>query len=121
MTGVAASLLAIAWSLGLRQLDGASRWAAVYGAALAVANTILAHFLVLWSEGRPTNVFLGTVLGGMVGRMAVLLLAVVAGIAGLGLPRLPLAISLLSCFVLFLVMEITILHRRTPALSGAGR
>jgi hypothetical protein len=121
VTGVAASLWAIAWLLGLRRLDVASRWAALYGSTLAVLNTILAHFLVQWSARRSTNVFLGAVLGGMVGRMAILLLAVVAGIVLLGLPRLPLAVSLLSYFVLFLVMEITILHRHTPALPGAGR
>jgi hypothetical protein len=121
VTGVAASLLALAWPLGLGRLDVPSRWAALFGAGLAVANTILAHFLVLWSESRSTNVFLGVVVGGMVGRMAILLIAVVAGVLLLGLPKIPLALSLLSCFVLFLVMEITILHRRTPALGGAGR
>ena len=53
--------------------------------------------------------------------MAVLLIAVVAGIVLFGLPRVPLAVSLLSYFVLFLVMEITILHRRTSPLPEAGR
>jgi hypothetical protein len=119
--GVASSLLVLAWPLGLRKLDAASRWAALYGSALAVLNTILAHFLVQWSARRSTNVFLGAVLGGMVGRMALLLLAVVAGIVMLELPRLPLAASLLSCFVLFLVMEMIILHRRAPAVPGTGR
>ena len=77
--------------------------------------------LVLWSRSRSTNVFLGMVLGGMIGRMAVMLLAVIAGILWLDLPRLPLAVSLLSLFVLFLAMEISILHRQSPALSGAER
>ncbi len=121
MTGVAVSLLALAWPLGLRRLDAASRWAAVYGTALAVLNTIVAHFLVRWSSRRSTTVFLGAVLGGMVGRMALLLVAVVAGIVLLELPRLPLAVSLLTYFVLFLIMEMTILHRRTPALPETGR
>jgi hypothetical protein len=121
VTGVAAILSAVAWLLGLRRLDTASRWAALYGSTLAVLNTILAYFLVRWSARRSTNVFLGAVLGGMVGRMALLLLAVVAGIVLLDLPRVPLAVSLLSFFVLFLVMEITILHRGTPALPGPGR
>jgi putative effector of murein hydrolase LrgA (UPF0299 family) len=60
----------------------------------------------------------------MVGRMALMLGAVVAGVLLLGLPKLPLAASLLSYFVLFLVMELAILHRRTtPARleEGAGR
>jgi hypothetical protein len=121
VTGVALSLLALAWPLGLRRLDVAGRWAVLYGGTLAVANTILAHSLVRWSARRSTNVFLGAVLGGMVARMAILLLAVIAGILLLGLPRLPLAVSLLSCFVLFLVLEMAILHRRTPALPGTGR
>jgi hypothetical protein len=118
---VAASSLAIAWPLGLRGLDVGSTWAVLFGAVLALVNTIAAHFIVLWSEHRSTNVFLGTILGGMVGRMAVLLVAVVTGIVALDLPRVPLAVSLLFYFVLFLVMEITILHRRTPAHPGAGR
>ena len=41
--GVAVSLLIIAWPLGLRRLDVAGRWAALYGSALAVLNTILAQ------------------------------------------------------------------------------
>ena len=66
-----------------------------------------------WSAGRSTNAFLRAVLGGMVGRMVLMLAAVVAGVLALGLPRLPLAFSLLSYFVVFLVMELSILHRRT--------
>ena len=75
-----------------------------------------AHALVQWSSRRSTNAFLGAVLGGMVGRMALMLAAVVAGVLLLDLPKVPLAVSLLSYFVLFLAMELTILHRRT---SGA--
>ncbi len=85
-----------------------------------------AHALVRWSSRRSTNVFLGAVLGGMVGRMALMLAAVVAGILVLKLPKVPLAASLLSYFVLFLVMELSILHRSTspaavPPAGEAGR
>jgi len=123
VTGVAASTFALAWALALGRFDAPSRAAAAYGAALALANTLVAHALVLWSWRRSTNAFLGAVLGGMVGRMAVLLAAVVAGVLLLGLPKLPLAGSLLSYFVVFLVLELSILHRRTSgrdAFSGAG-
>jgi hypothetical protein len=92
-------------------LDRAGRQALLLGGALATANTLLAFLLVSWSEKRSTTAFLGAVLGGMVGRMALLLLAVVAAVVGLGLPKLPLAISLLSYFVLFLVLELRVLHR----------
>jgi hypothetical protein len=114
--GIAVVTFAPAWGLALRRADVPTRWAAAFGGALAVANTITAHALVLWSSRRSTNTFLGAVLGGMVGRMAFMLAAVVAAVLWLGLPKVPLAGSLLSYFVLFLVAELTVLHRRT---SGA--
>jgi len=121
VTGVAAVTFTLAWAVALRRVEAPVRGAAAFGAALAVANTVLAHALVLWSARRSTNAFLGAVLGGMVGRMALMLGAVVAGVLLLGLPKLPLAVSLLSYFVLFLVLELSILHRRTtPARLGEG-
>ena len=107
--------LGLAWPLGLRGLDSRARWAALAGGVLAVVNTLAAYGLVLWSAGRSTNAFMGAVLGGMVGRMGLMLLAVVAGVLALGLPKVPLAISLLSYFVLFLGVELAILHKRVPA------
>lgn len=94
-------------------LDAGAQMAALFGALLAALNTLLAFFLVSWSEKRSTNVFLRAVLGGMVARMALMLGAVVLGVIYLGLPKLPLAISLLGYFVLFLVFELRILHTRT--------
>lgn len=92
-------------------------WAALAGGALAAANTVAAYGLVVWSARRSANVFMRAVLGGMVGRMAVMLAAVVALILGLGLPKVPLAASLLSYFVLFLVIELTLLNKRTLEAS----
>ena len=112
-----ATLLAAGWPL--LPADPAFRSAVVAGGALAALNTILAYFLVLWSSRRSTNVFLGAVLGGMVGRMALMLAAVAAGVLVFELPKVPFATSLLAFFVLFLVLELTILHRRTSGLAGA--
>jgi hypothetical protein len=121
--GVGATTFALAWGLALRRADAPTRWAAAFGGALAVANTVAAHALVRWSTRRSTNAFLGAVLGGMVGRMAVVLGAVVAGILLLGLPRLPLAVSVLSYFVLFMLLELSVLHRSTsaPVASAGGK
>ena len=94
-------------------LPDESRTAALAGAALAAVNTLAAYGLVLWAAGRSTNAFLGAVLGGMVGRMGVMLAAVVAAVLVLGLPKVPLAVALLAYFVLFLVFELTVLQRRT--------
>ena len=122
--GIALATFALAWAAVLRRADGPTRWAAAYGASMAVANTIAAHALVRWSQGRSAKAFLGAVLGGMVGRMGLMLAAVVAGVTWLGLPKIPLAAGLLPYFALFLVLELAILHRQTsasaPAAGGAG-
>ena len=86
--------------------------AVAFGAALATLNTLAAHALVEWSERRSTKVFLGAVLGGMVGRLALMLGAVVVGVLVLDLPRLPLVVSLLGYFALFLILELTLQHLR---------
>jgi len=112
---IVASGLALAWPLGLRSLEPKVLWATVFGGGLAAFNTVLAYGLVLWSTGRSTTTFLSAVLGGMVGRMGLMLAAVVLGVLALDLPKVPLALSLLSFFVLFLVMELTILHKHVPA------
>jgi hypothetical protein len=128
--GIATASFAVAWGVALRRADAPTRWAAAFGTALALVNTITAHALVRWSSGRSTRAFLGAVLGGMAGRMALMLAAVVLAILRLDLPSLPLVGSLLSYFVVFLVLEIAILHRHTGmgatvtgvrALAGAGK
>jgi hypothetical protein len=107
------------WPFVAPRLDRAGRVAAGVGAALAASNALAAYAIVLWSQRRSTNVFLGAVLGGMLGRMLLLLAAVVAGVLGFGLPRLPLAFSLLGYFVVFLVLELAILHKRTTPEAAA--
>lgn len=108
---IAAGSLGLAWPLLLRWLQPAGRRAALLGAGLAVANTVAAYGLVRWAGGRPVNTFMGAVLGGMVGRMGLMLGAVVAAVLVLDLPEVPLAVSLLSYFVVFLVIELRILNR----------
>jgi len=93
--------------------EAKARAAILFGAGLAILNTLVAHALVSWSERRSTPAFFGAVLGGMVGRMAVMLAAVIVGVLLLGLPRLPLVASLLAYYTLFLVMELTVQHRHT--------
>ncbi len=111
VTGVALTALALAWPLALRRLESDARAAVLFGAAVALLNTIAAHGLVRWSAGRSTTAFFRAVLGGMLGRMALMLAAVVAGLVWLRLPQLPLAASLLGGFVAFLVLELTLAHR----------
>jgi hypothetical protein len=83
----------------------------VFGAGVAGLNALLSMALLVWSKGRSHVVFMRALLGGMVGRMAVMLGAVVLGLLALKLPPMPLVIGLLTHFVLFLVLELGIVHR----------
>jgi hypothetical protein len=111
---------AVVWLLFHERLAREALQGTALGAGLAAVNTLTAYGLVLWSRGRSTNAFMGAVLGGMVGRMGLMLAAVVAAVLVLGLPKVPLAISLLAYFVLFLVFEISVLQKQRPgAVEGA--
>lgn len=114
VSAIAGCSLLLVWGLGPRRLDVMARWAALYGGALALLNTVCAYSLVLWSDHRPTTAFLRTILWGTLGRMVALLVGVVVGVLALDLPRVPLVVSLLSYFLVFFVMQIAILHRRAP-------
>ena len=102
------AVLALAWGNddphGLRS--------AAFGAGLAGANAVAAYAIARWSQGRSTNVFMGAVLGGMLGRMAVMLLAVAVGLGIFDLRRIPLVVALLSYFVIFLAVELKLLSHR---------
>jgi hypothetical protein len=102
-------------------LDRPGRAAAAYGAAVAAVNAILSHTLMVLSEGRSTRAFLKLVLGGMAGRLALVIAAVLLGILALGLPRLPLLVSLLGHFVAFLVLEMVVLHGASSAARAEAR
>ena len=118
-TALTASSLAVAWPLLDRAAEPGSAPAAAYGAVLATVNTIAAYFLVGWSQGRSTNAFLGAVLGGMLGRMGVMLAAIVAGVLALGLPQVPLVVSVLAYFTLFLVLELNVVNRTVRSEAPA--
>ena len=105
--------LALLWPV--LPLDARGRGAAAFGASLAALNALLAYFLVVWSEGRSTAAFFRAVLGGMAGRMALMLGAVLLAVLLLDLPKVPLAASLLSYFVVLLVLELAVVHKRTSA------
>jgi hypothetical protein len=91
---------------------------AAYGGAVAGLNAIAAYSTVLWAQRRRTNVFLGAIVGGMLGRMALVLSAVVVGLGTLDLRRVPMVVALLGYFVLFLLLEIKTLPRTVPAVPA---
>jgi hypothetical protein len=107
--------------LTLGDSDSSVRRAVALGALLAALNTLTAYGLVLWSAGRSTTAFMRAILGGMVARMGVLLAAVVAAVLLLGLPKVPLAVSLLAYFVAFLTLELAALPKRPLAPHAEAR
>jgi hypothetical protein len=107
------SVTGISLAVLLPFLDTSVRRSVVAGGGLATMNTLLAHSLVLISGPRSTNAFVGIVLGGMVGRMGLMLAALVTAVLVFGLPRVPLAIALLSYFALFLALELAVLQKGT--------
>jgi hypothetical protein len=120
---IAIGSMALVWPLLSRWTGPSGRQAALFGAALALANTVAAYSLVRWSASRPANTFMGAVLGGMVGRMGLMLAAVLGLVLLLDLPEVPLAVSLLAYFVLFLVIELRLAHRvpqQPPMVATAG-
>jgi hypothetical protein len=100
----------------LGTFDPRTRLAILAGSVLATLNTVVAYGLVRWSRNRSPTAFMGAVLGGMVGRMGVMLGAIALGVLFFGLPKIPLAVSLLAYFVLFLLFELAQLHGE----RGAG-
>ncbi len=121
VTAMALAALALAWPVAVQRLAGDGRSAVLFGAAVALLNTIAAHGLVRWSAGRSTTDFFRAVLGGMIGRMALMLAAVLVGMLWLRLPQLPLAVSLLCGFVAFLVLELSLVHRDAGRPAAASR
>jgi O-antigen/teichoic acid export membrane protein len=117
VAAVAGTSLVLLWPLAPRLGPGGGT-AAAWGAALAVVNALAAYRLVLWSRDKTTVAFFRAILGGMIVRMALLLVAVAVALGAAALPVAPFLISLLGHFVVFLVLE-TAAVSRMPAATGA--
>ena len=102
------------------RLDAAARAAVLLAGLLAAGNAVSAYFLATWASAMRSNaVFMQAVLGGMLGRMVLMLAAVVLALVVFDLPKVPLIASLLTHFVLFLILEVAVLSRRVPTPSDA--
>jgi hypothetical protein len=55
----------------------------------------------------------------MLGRMFLMLGAVVVAVLAFGMPRVPLAVSLLAYFTVLLVLELGVLHQHTSQPAEA--
>jgi hypothetical protein len=119
--GLTAVSMTVVWPMLESEVVPDPRLAVLLAAGLTTLNTIAAYGLVLWSSGRSTKAFMRAVLGGMLARMFLMLVAVVTAIQWLELPALPFVVALLAYFVTFQIFELAILQRRGRALREEMR
>lgn len=117
---VVAGTLVVTLGVSLPALDADQRTGVLCGAVVAALNALAAYGLVLYSRQRSNVVFMRAILGGMTVRMGVMLLAVVAAVRLYDVPQVPLILSLLVHFTLFLAFELLTAHRTAaPRLEEA--
>ncbi len=94
--------------------------AVALGVALAALNAGAAYYLAMWSAARSSQVFLGMVLGGMLGRMILMLTAVALAVVMLAVPPVPLVVALMGHFIVFFAVEMRALQTRLGAGARAS-
>ncbi len=87
------------------------------GAALSTVNVLLGYLAVEYSFEKSYTVFLRTVFGGMGLRLLFMVGAMIALIMLGNVHAVALTVSLLSFYVIYLVLEILFLQRKVMAKS----
>lgn len=86
--------------------------AVVAGALLSTVNVLLGFFAIEYAFDKSYTVFLKAVLGGMGLRMMLLLGALIVLILVFHMHTLALTISLLSLYLIYLVLEILFIQKK---------
>jgi hypothetical protein len=86
--------------------------AVAVGAMLSTINVLLGFLAIEYSFDKPYTVFLKAVLGGMGLRMVLLLGVMIVLILVFRMHTLALTISLLSLYVIYLVLEILFIQKK---------
>ncbi|MBI4534768.1 MAG: ATP synthase subunit I [Ignavibacteriae bacterium] len=82
------------------------------GAVLSTTNVLAGFFAIERTQGKSYHAFLKAVLGGMGVRMAVMLGLIAGLIKFTGVHAVALVVSVLSFYVVFLVLELMYIQRR---------
>jgi hypothetical protein len=117
-TAVVAGVAGLSWLAVAKFLDGPARGAVGFSAALTTINTIAAFAIVTWAAARPLKPFLAAVFGGMLARLAALLVAVGLAISHLGFRTFPLVAALFVYFSVFLAFELAVVNRTASPHSA---
>ncbi len=82
------------------------------GTALSVVNAFVGFLAIEYSFDKSYTVFLRTVFGGMGLRLAGMLCTMVALLLIAGIEAVPFAVTVLSLYLIFLVLEILFIQRK---------
>jgi hypothetical protein len=95
-----------------RYAPGEVRLAAGAGALIAMLNVLAGYAAIEYAIHRSHTTFLMVVLGGMGVRLLLMLGALVWLILGVGMHAIALTVSLLVCYLVFLVIEVLFIQKR---------
>jgi len=109
---VLAALAALAAYPLARYGSGEVILAVLAGAVLATANVVAGFLTIEYGFEKSYTTFLKAVLGGMGLRMLAMLLIMLALIMVVHLHAVAFIVSLLGCYVIFLVLEILYLQKK---------
>jgi len=111
LLGTTAAFAPLAW-LAAHALSGPRGvLSAALGAGLATLLALAGTVLQIWAFRKPQKVFLTTLVGSLVGRMAVFLIALAAVVAATELPPAPFVGALFFYYVICQVVEIRTVRR----------
>lgn len=86
--------------------------ASIVGAVLATVNVLVGYLAIEYSIGKSHSTFLKAVLGGMAVRMGIMLSLLVVLIEIFRMHAVALAVSLLSCYAVYLVLEVAFVQKK---------
>ncbi|NOX36167.1 MAG: hypothetical protein GXO78_01400 [Calditrichaeota bacterium] len=112
------TILAIVLLIGARLLDGLYPhrvlWRPVsVGIALGYLNTLVGYAFLAWGYSRSQNAFMGAVFGGMIFRFLLLFSLLFILITAVQIEMIPLIISLLLTYFVYLAIEIWFVNKNT--------
>lgn len=85
--------------------------AAVYGIILGLGYGVSSYLTFLWAMKRPGNRFFVIALGGMLVRMVLASVAVVAMTVWLSIPQQPFFLGFAMTFMIVLTVEVAAIHK----------
>jgi hypothetical protein len=91
--------------------------AAAAGAAMSTLNALLGYAAIEYAFGKSYTTFLKVVIGGMGVRMLAMLGIMLVLILAFRLPALPLTLSMLGFYMVYLVLEILFIQTKVMVKS----